>query len=112
MQLQHQFHALGAGHDDAVPRRATRKRDHRFNNSVASGNLKRRHLHHLFVFALACSAEQILERNIRRAAERPLDRLLRSQAAGWLIVVRECLNRDEYLAGGTYSFERTASSVP
>jgi hypothetical protein len=39
MQLQHQLHAPGTGYDDAVLRRAVGKRDHRFNNSVASGNL-------------------------------------------------------------------------
>ena len=72
MQLQHQLHALGAGYDDAVLRRAASKRDHRFNNSVASGNLKRGHLHHLFLFVLACSANHILERVVHQAADLPL----------------------------------------
>ncbi len=43
VQLQHQFHALRAGYHDALARRAARERDHRINNSVASGNLRGRH---------------------------------------------------------------------
>jgi hypothetical protein len=43
MQLQHQFHTLRAGYHDALTRRAARERDHRVNNSVASGNLRGSH---------------------------------------------------------------------
>jgi hypothetical protein len=43
VQLQHQFHALRAGDQDALARRAARERDHWINNSVASGNLRGRH---------------------------------------------------------------------
>ena len=43
LQLHHQFHALRAGYQDSLARRAARERDHRINNSVASGNLRGRH---------------------------------------------------------------------
>src|ERR1035437_299449 len=38
MQLQHQLEALGTGYDDSVLLRATCKRDHRFNDSIACGS--------------------------------------------------------------------------
>ncbi len=43
LQLHHQFHALRAGYQDSLARRAARERDHRIDNSVAGGNLKGRH---------------------------------------------------------------------
>jgi hypothetical protein len=43
MQLQHQRDGFGPGHDDSVLLRAACKRNHRLNNSVASGILRGRH---------------------------------------------------------------------
>jgi hypothetical protein len=94
-----------------VLRRAARKRDHRFNNSVASGNLRRGHY-------FTCSCSFSLFRRPHLGKNRPPSGrtsfgphyFVRRSPDG-LIVVQERLNRDEYLAGGTYSFERAASSV-
>jgi hypothetical protein len=41
LQFQHQLDGLGAGHDDSVLLRATRKRNHRFDDAVACGSDKR-----------------------------------------------------------------------
>jgi len=43
LQIHHQFHALRSRYQDALARRAARERDHRINNSVASGDLRGRH---------------------------------------------------------------------
>ena len=43
MQLKHELRAVRTGHDDAVPHRATRESDHRFDNSFAVvGNTRTR----------------------------------------------------------------------
>jgi hypothetical protein len=111
MQLQHQLHALGAGYDDAVLRRAASKRDHRFNNSVARGNLKKGH------FTSPVLVRSRLFRRPHPGKNRPPSGRTSFgphyfvRIAGWFIVVRERLYRDGYVAGGTYSFERVASSV-
>jgi hypothetical protein len=60
------------------------------------------------VFALACGADHILRRIVSQLAELAFGRVTSFAVAGWLIVVREHLNRDEYLACGIYGFERAA----
>jgi len=44
LQLHRQFHALRSGYQDALARRAARKRDHRINNSVARSKLRRHNI--------------------------------------------------------------------
>jgi hypothetical protein len=38
VHLQHQLDTLGTGYDDSVLRRATCKRDHRFEDAIACGS--------------------------------------------------------------------------
>jgi hypothetical protein len=94
-----------------VLRRAASKRDHRFNNSVARGNLKKGH------FTSPVLVRSRLFRRPHPGKNRPPSGRTSFgphyfvRIAGWFIVVRERLYRDGYVAGGTYSFERVASSV-
>jgi hypothetical protein len=94
VQLQHQFHALRAGYHDALARRAARERDHRINNSVASGDLRGRHNITCFrSFSPArrgpgpCGDRSLAKRQGFRAVDYSVCRVRRRR------VMRDCLTR-------------------